>query len=220
VSDPAGSGPKARTRRPGLLLAAGLALTVLAALAPAGLTGEPVPARSWLLWLLALAAGVAAFRRAGSTLPQLARRIGWLVPLVLTLALPAALIAPSGRRLAAAAALVTRALAATLAAAGTTFLLGPTGLVRGARALGAPSLLVSVLEAALVSLTAMIERARAMLRAREARRPSHGAWGMMVREPRATLRGFGRFGAALLLRTLERAEAQERARLARGADLP
>jgi hypothetical protein len=77
-----------------------------------------------------------------------------------------------------------------------------------------------VLEAALVSLAGMVDRARAMLRAREARRTSHGAWEMLLRDPRATLRGFGRFGAALLLRTLERAEAQERARLARGADLP
>jgi energy-coupling factor transporter transmembrane protein EcfT len=119
----------------------------------------------------------------------------------------------------AAAALVTRALAATLAAAGTAFVLGPLGIVRGVRSLGAPSLLVSVLEAALVSLFAMAERARAMLRAREARRTRYGAWGLLLSEPRATLRGFGRFGGALLLRTLERAEAQERARLARGADI-
>jgi energy-coupling factor transporter transmembrane protein EcfT len=213
-------GPPFRARRPGLLLAAGLALTVLAALAPAGLRGEPVPARSWLLWLLALGAGLEAFRREGSTLPQLVRRVAWLVPFVLTLALPAALVAPPGRRLAAAAALVARALAATLCAAGTAFLLGPTGLVRGARDVGLPDRLAAVLEATLVGLTAMVERARGMLRAREARRTGPGAWGLLLREPVATLRGFGRFGAALLLRTLERAEAQERARLARGADLP
>ena len=211
---------RARASRPGLLLAAGLVVTTLAALAPAGLRGEPVPARSWVLWLVALTAGMVAFRRAGSTLPQLARRTLWLLPFVLSLALPAALVAPPGRRLLAATALVARALAATLAAAGTAYLLGPLGLVRAARSLGAPALLVSVLEAALVSLAAMVERARAMLRAREARRTSHGAWGLLLREPRATLAGFGRFGGALLLRTLERAEAQERARLARGADLP
>jgi hypothetical protein len=40
-----------------------------------------------------------------------------------------------------------------------------------------------------------------------------------VREPAATVTGFGRFAAALLLRTMERAEAVERARRARGADL-
>lgn len=204
----------------GRRLGAGLAITALAAVAPAGLRGEPVPAHAWALWLLALGVGLDAFRRAGSTPSQLARRIAWLLPLVLTLALPAALLAPSGRRLPAAAALLTRALCATLAAAGTAFLLGPAGIVHGARALGAPQRLVSVLEAMLVSLVVMVARARAMLRAREARRTGHGAWGLVLREPIATLRGFGRFGGALLLRTLERAEAQERARLARGADLP
>lgn len=219
MSAAAGAGPPDRTH-PGGLLAAGLVLTTAAALAPAGLRGEPVPALSWLVWLIALGWGVAAFRRAGSTLPQLARRAAWLLPFVLTLALPAALIAPGGRRLAAAVALVARAFAATLCAAGTAYGLGPLGLVQGARALGAPGLIVSVLESALVSLSGMVERARAMLRAREARRTSHGAFGLLLREPAATLRGFGRFGAALLLRTLERAEAQERARRARGAELP
>jgi energy-coupling factor transporter transmembrane protein EcfT len=66
----------------------------------------------------------------------------------------------------------------------------------------------------------MIEQARAMLRAREARRTTHGPWGSLAVEPASTLRGFGRFAGALLLRTLERAEAVERARLARGADRP
>jgi hypothetical protein len=220
MTSPREPGSRLATRRPALLLAAGLLTTTLAALAPAGLRGEPVPAGSWVVWLVALTAGLVLFRRAGSTLAQLARRTLWLLPFVLTLALPAALIAPPGRRLAAAAALVARALAATLAAAGTAFLLGPTGLVRATRSLGAPARLTSVLEAALVSLAGMVDRARAMLRAREARRTSHGAWEMLLRDPRATLRGFGRFGGALLLRTLERAEAQERARLARGADLP
>jgi hypothetical protein len=87
------------------------------------------------------------------------------------------------------------------------------------RALGAPERLALVLEAALVGLRSMVERARAMLRARSARRAADAAWALLLREPGPTLRGFGRFGAALLLRTLERAEAQERARLARGADL-
>jgi hypothetical protein len=207
-------------REAAALLAAGLAITALAALSPAGLRGGPVPAASWLVWLGALGAGALCFRRAGSTLPQLARRAAWLLPVVLALALPAALLAPAGQRRAAAAALVTRALAASLAAAGTAFLLGPLGIVRGARALGAPALMVAVLEDALVGLSALVERARRMLRAREARRTGQGAWGLLLREPRATLRGFGRFGGALLLRTLERAEAQQRARLARGAGRP
>jgi len=204
--------------RPGLVLATGLVLTTLAALAPAGLARPSVPPWSWAAWAAAFAGGAAAFRLAGSTLPQLARRLGWLLPLVLVLALPAALLAPAGRRLPTAVALAARALAATAAAAGTAFCLGPLGLVRGARALHVPGRLVDVLEAALSSLAAMIEQARAMLRAREARRTTHGPWGSLLVEPASTLRGFGRFAGALLLRALERAEAVERARLARGAD--
>ena len=206
--------------RPGLVLATGLALTTLAALAPAGLARPSVPAWSWAAWAVAFAGGAAAFRLAGSTLPQLVRRLGWLLPFVLVLALPAALLAPSGRRLPTAVALAARALAASAAAAGTAFCLGPLGIVRGARALHAPGRLVDVLEAALCSLAAMIEQARAMLRAREARRTTHGPWGSLLVEPASTLRGFGRFAGALLLRTLERAETVERARLARGADRP
>jgi energy-coupling factor transporter transmembrane protein EcfT len=205
-------------RRPGLVLAAGLVLTTLAALAPAGLARPSVSAWSWAAWAVAFAAGAAAFRIAGSTLPQLVRRLAWLLPFVLVLALPAALLAPAGRRAPVALALAARALAATTAAAGTAFGLGPLGLVRGARALRVPGRLVDVLEAALSSLAAMIEQARAMLRAREARRTTHGPWGSLVAEPASTLRGFGRFAGALLLRTLERAESVERARLARGAD--
>jgi hypothetical protein len=129
----------AAVRRPGVLLAAGLLVTTFAAVAPAGLRGEPVPARAWVSWCVALAAGLLAFRLAGSTPPQIARRVAWLLPLVLTLALPAALIAPPGRRLAAAGALLVRALASTLAAAGTAFLLGPTGLVRAVRSASCPS---------------------------------------------------------------------------------
>ena len=206
--------------RPGLVLAAGLVLTALAALAPAGLARPAVPSWSWAAWAIAFAGGATAFRLAGSTLPQLARRLGWLIPFVLALALPAALLAPPGRRLATAVALAARALAATTAAAGAAVVLGPLGLVRGARALRVPGRLVDVLEAALSSLAAMVEQARAMLRAREARRTTYGPWGSLLAEPASTLRGFGRFAGALLLRTLERAEAVERARLARGADRP
>jgi energy-coupling factor transporter transmembrane protein EcfT len=205
---------------PGLVLATGLALAALAALAPAGLARPSVPAWSWVAWAVAFAGGAAAFRLAGSTLPQLVRRLAWLLPFVLVLALPAALLAPAGRRAVTAVALAARALAATAAAAGTAFCLGPVGLVRGARALNVPGRLVDVLEAALSSLAAMIEQARAMLRAREARRTTHGPWGSLLAEPASTVRGFGHFAGALLLRTLERAEAVERARLARGADRP
>jgi len=206
--------------RPGVALGVGLALTTLAALAPAGLARPSVPGWSWTAWALAFAGGAAAFRLAGSTLPQLVRRLAWLLPFVLVLAVPAALLAPPGRRLATAVALAVRALAATTAAAGTAFRLGPLGLVRGARALRVPARLVDVLEAALSSLAAMLDQARAMLRAREARRTTYGPWGSLLVEPASTIRGFGRFAGALLLRTLERAEAVERARLARGADLP
>jgi energy-coupling factor transporter transmembrane protein EcfT len=205
--------------RPGLRLAAGLALAVLASVSPAGLGGRPVPAWSWAVWAAAFAAGAHGFASAGSTSAQLARRLGWLLPVVLALALPAAVAAAAGARVETALALVARSLAATTAAAGTVFRLGPLGLLRGARALGLPERLAQVMEAALVGLVAMLERARAMLRARAARRPGGGAWERLLRAPAGTLRGFGRFGAALLLRTLERAEAQERARRARGADL-
>jgi len=205
---------------PGLVLLTGLALSVIAALAPAGLGAEPVPSWSWLAWLGAFAVGALRFRRGGSTAAQLARRIVWLLPFVLTLALPAALLAAHGARSTAALALVARSLAATTAAAGTAFVLGPLGLTRGVRELGLPERLALMLEAALVALASMLARTRAMLRARAARRGRDSAWGLLLRHPLATLAGFGRFGAALLLRTLERAEAQERARLARGAGAP
>jgi len=205
---------------PGLVLLTGLALSVIAALAPAGLGAEPVPSWSWLAWLGAFAVGALRFRRGGSTAAQLARRIVWLLPFVLTLALPAALLAAHGARSTAALALVARSLAATTAAAGTAFVLGPLGLTRGVRELGLPERLALMLEAALVALASMLARTRAMLRARAARRGRDSAWGLLLRHPLATLAGFGRFGAALLLRTLERAEAQDRDRLARGAGAP
>ena len=204
---------------PGLVLGASLALALLAALAPAGLAHPHVPAWSWGAWGFALAGGALALRFAGSTLPQLVRRLAWLLPFVLVFAVAAALFAPPGRRAATAAALAARALGATTAVTGAAFLLGPLGLVRGARALRIPARLVDVLEAALGSLFAMLDQARAMLRAREARRTTYGPWASLLAEPASTLRGFGRFAGALLLRTLERAEALERARVARGGDL-
>jgi energy-coupling factor transporter transmembrane protein EcfT len=200
-------------------LALGLVVVVVASLAPAGLRGTEVPVWSWLVWAAALAVGLLAFAGAGSTRAQLVRRLAWLLPFVAALSLPAALFAPPGRRATVAAALVMRAFAASAVAAGTALRLGPSGLVRGVRGLGAPERLADVLEAALVSLEAMLEQTRAMLRAREARRSAYGPWGSLAREPVETLTGFGRFAGALLLRTIERAEAVERARRARGADL-
>jgi len=205
-----------RVRRPGLLLAAGLALVVAAALAPAGLGVHPVPAWSWLLWGFAFAAGIVVFRAAGLTAAQALRRVAWLLPLVLLLAIPAALFAPAGRRWPVALALGARALAAATVGAATATCLGPLGIVKGAAALRAPPRLVAVLESALGSMAGVLRQVRGMLRAREARRPAYGAWGTLLREPVATVHGFGRFAAALLLRSLERAEMLERARRARG----
>ncbi len=203
-------------RRPGPVLAAGLALVVAAALTPAGLGPRAVPAWAWGLWGAVFAAGLLLMRAAGLTAAQAVRRVAWLLPLVALFALPAALLAPSGRRLEIAAALAVRALAATAAGAGLATRLGPLGLVRGAAALGVPRRLVEVLEAALGSLAGVLRQVRAMLRAREARRPAFGAFRALAREPGATVTGFGRFAGALLLRSLERAEALERARRARG----
>jgi energy-coupling factor transporter transmembrane protein EcfT len=200
-------------------LAIGLFVVVVASSAPAGLRGTEVPAWSWAVWAAALAVGLLAFAGAGSTRAQLVRRLAWLLPFVAALSLPAALFAPPGRRTTVAAALAMRAFAASGVAAGIALRLGPSGLVRGVRGLGASGRLADVLEAALVSLEAMLDQARAMLRAREARRSGYGPWGSLAREPVETLTGFGRFAGALLLRTIERAEAVERARRARGADL-
>jgi energy-coupling factor transporter transmembrane protein EcfT len=199
-------------------LALALVAAVASSLAPAGLRGGDVPACSWAVWAASLAVGLAAFVGAGSTFGQLARRVAWLLPFVIVLALPAALFAAPGRRAVVAAALGARALAAATAVAGTVLRLGAPGLVRAARGLRAPERLADVLEAALVSLEAIVQQARAMLRAREARRSVHGPWGSLLREPIDTLTGFGRFAGALLLRTMERAEAVERARRARGAE--
>jgi energy-coupling factor transporter transmembrane protein EcfT len=94
--------------------------------------------------------------------------------------------------------------------------LGPSGLVRAVRALGLPVRLADVFEAMLASLTIVLRQIRAMLRAREARRPGFGGLGAVAAEPVETVRGFGRLVASLLLRSLERAEAVETARRARG----
>jgi energy-coupling factor transporter transmembrane protein EcfT len=204
------------TRRPGLVLAIGLAVVLAAALSPAGLRDRQVPAVSWAIWTMTFLLALAAFRSAGVPVLEALRRVAWLLPLVALLAVPAGLLAAPGRRAVTALALGARALAAATAGTALATRLGPSGLVRGARQLGAPGRLVDVLEAMLVSLTVVTGQVKAMLRAREARRPAFGAWSALSAAPVDTLRGFGRLAAALLLRSLERAEALEQARRARG----
>ena len=203
-------------RRPGLALAAGLAVVLLAATARAGLDGSPIPASSWLVWAVAFAVAIAVLRAAGIVPGQALRRLAWPLPFIVLLVLPAALLVPPERRAAVALGLAARALAATSVGTALAAWLGPTGLVEGARELRLPARLVQVLAAALASLTLVIRQTQAMLRAREARRPGYGASALFLASPRETARGFGRLVAALLLRTLERAEALDRARRARG----
>jgi len=203
-------------RRPAPALLFGLALVVAAALTPAGLSGRPVAPWSWGVWAAVFAVALWTFGRAGLPMPEAFRRVGWLVPVVALFSVPAALLAPSGERLVVGAALAARALSAAAMGAAVATLLGPSGLVRAARDLRQPARLVDVFEAMLASLTIVLRQVRAMLRAREARRPSFGALGDVVANPVETTRGFGRLVASLLLRSLERAEAVEQARRARG----
>jgi len=202
---------------PGAALLVGALAVGLAATAPAGLGGHAIPAWSWAVWVAAFVAALATFARAG--VPPLAAlaRLAWLLPFVATLALTAAAVAPAGHRAVLLLGLSARALASASAAAALAAWLGPAGLVAGARRLRAPEPLVQVLEAMLAGLSGVTRQVTAMLRAREARRPGHGAWAHAAAHPRETVRGFGRLVAALLLRSLERGEALERARRARGA---
>jgi energy-coupling factor transporter transmembrane protein EcfT len=203
--------------RPGVILAAGLAAIMVSALAPAGLRAEPVPAIAWGIWAATFTLSLGLLRLAGGSLAQALRRLALLLPLVVLLALPAGLLAVPGRRIALAAALAARALSAIAAGAALAAWLGPSGIVRGARALRLPDRLAEVLAATLASLGSVTRNVRGMLRAREARRPARGAWPELIRAPGETLQGYGRLVAALLLRSLERAEALDRARRARGA---
>jgi energy-coupling factor transporter transmembrane protein EcfT len=116
--------------------------------------------------------------------------------------------------------LLARALAATGAGVALATWLGPSGLVAGLRQLRAPDRIVQILAEALASVGVVLRQVRAMLRAREARRPGYGAWSTLAFTPLRTVRGFGRLVAALLLRSLERAEALDRARRARGGGGP
>lgn len=201
---------------PAVVLVLGLGLVLTAALMPAGLAGQPVPAWAWLVWLAVFTVALGIFRSAGWLLREALRRVTWLIPFVAILALPAGLAAPPGRRGIVALALAARALSAAAAGAALAVLLGPAGIVRGLRQLRTPPRLVAIVEATLASLAIVTRQVAHMLRAREARRPSLGAWSAIASRPVETVRGFGRLVAALLLRSLERAEALEQARRARG----
>jgi len=203
-------------RHPGVGLALGLALVLAAALAPAGLHGRPVPPWSWAIWAAVFAAALAVFHRAGLVVREALRRVGWLLPAVAVLTVPAAIFAPAGSRFLVALALGARAVSAASMGAAVASLLGPSGLARAVRQWHAPDRLADVFEATLASLTLVLRQVAAMLRAREARRPAFGAWSDLVAAPADTVRGFGRLVASLLLRSLERAEAIEQARRARG----
>jgi energy-coupling factor transporter transmembrane protein EcfT len=203
-------------RRPAPALVLGLALVVAAALTPAGLSGRPVAPWSWGVWAAVFSAALWTFGRAGLPLAEAFRRVGWLVPVVALFSIPAAFLAPTGGRVLVGAALAARALSAAAMGAAVATRLGPSGLVRAARDLRLPARLIDVIEAMLASLTIVLRQVRAMLRAREARRPGFGALSDVVASPVETTRGFGRLVASLLLRSLERAEAVEQARRARG----
>jgi len=207
-------------RSPGLVLAAGLGTVLAAATAPAGLGGRPIPAASWLIWGGVLTLALAAFSLAGVSPGTALRRLAWLLPVIALLALPAGLLSEPGRRALVTLGLAVRAFASASAAAALATWLGPAGLLEGLRRLRAPERLVEVLAAAVASLSIVIRQVSAMLRAREARRPGFGAWSRLLTSPRRTARGFGRLVAALLLRSLERGEALERARRARGMAEP
>jgi energy-coupling factor transporter transmembrane protein EcfT len=206
-----------RTARPGLVLSTGLAAAALAALAPAGIRG-PVPGVSWVVWIVVSIASIIVLRRTRGGFVAAVQSLSWLLPTVLMLTLPTLLFAASQRGVAVAGALVARSLAAATAALATVTTLGPAGLIAGLRAVRLPARFVDVIHAMLVSLSAIRVRIAQMLRARTARGAGLAPWSGLASTPVATTRGFGRVTAALLLRSLERAEALERARRARGGE--
>ena len=204
------------TARPGTALAAGLAASVIAAVAPAGLAGGSVPVTSFAIWGTVLVCSVVVMRSSEGSLSPAIRRIVWLLVPVLLLGVTASLLVPRERRLAVGAALLLRSLASASAAIATVAALGPGGIIRGLRALMAPALLVDVLHAMLVALTAVARQIAAMQRSRSARRARSAPLAALVTSPVQSVTGFGRIAGALFLRSVERAEALERARRARG----
>jgi energy-coupling factor transporter transmembrane protein EcfT len=203
-------------RRAALILGIGLTAIVAAAIMPAGIGGHAIRWWAWLVWAVTFGTALLIFRRGGYLLPESLRRVAWVVPALSVFVMPAALFAPPPDRVLVALALLCRALAATTMGAALAASLGPSGLARGVRQLGAPDRLADVFESMLASLTVVVRQVLAMLRAREARRPGAGAWSAVLSSPGETIRGFGRLVASLLLRSLERAEAVEQARRARG----
>ena len=206
-----------RTVNPGFVLAAGLAVVVLAATAPAGLHGRPVPLSSWIVWSVVPAASVALLRSKRGGLMVAARQLALLLPTVLMLTLPAVLFAAASGGVDVGLALLARSVATAAAGLATVTYLGPVELIAGLRALRLPGRFVDVVHAMLVGLAAIVRQVTEMLRARTARGTGHAPWSDLVSAPVETSRGFGRTTAALLLRSLERAESLERARRARGA---
>ncbi len=202
--------------KPGAILAAGLLVVVYVALLPAGLDGRRIPGVSWISWTAVLIGSLVGLYVANGSVIRAVRSLAWLLPPVLLLALPAVVFAAGGRETGVVLALVLRSLTAATAALATVAGLGPSGLVQGLRSLRVPSRLVEIVHAMLVSLAAIVRQISGMLRARAARRTSHGPWSALVVAPNETLRGFGRLVGTLLLRSIERAESLERARRARG----
>ena len=161
--------------RSATLLVAGLAATVGAACAPAGLRGEPVPSLAWVAWAAVFTGALASFAARGVPPHRALARLSLLIVPLALLTLPAAIVAGPERGPALAAALGARALAATAAAAATAEWLGARGLLAALARLGLPARLVEVTAAALASLAIVARQVSAMLRARAARRPGRRA---------------------------------------------
>jgi len=171
---------RAPDHAPGALLLLGLALVVAAALTPAGLSAAR-SRRGRGRCGRGLRGCALDFQTRRLPLAEAFRRAGWLVPVVALFSVPAALLAPAGSRLAVAPRSPRAPLSAAAMGAAVATRLGPSGLVRaaGTAASGSP---VDVFEAMLASLTIVLRQVRAMLRAREARRP---AFGRSATSPRA-----------------------------------
>lgn len=202
--------------RPGAVLASGLAVMVCTALLPAGLGGGRVPILNWVSWTVVLTSSLATLFSVSDGFTGALRRLTWLLPPVLLLTLPVAVFAAGGRGSGVAAALVLRSLTAAAAGLATVAVLGPSGSIAGLRSLRVPSRLVEIAHAMLVSLAAIVRQVSGMMRSRAARRATPAPWSALALTPIATLRGFGRLVGAVFLRSVERAEALERSRDARG----